>query len=74
MKVAVASHLRQDKTKHSIIAYILELLKLVLQSINSTLNYDNYLQIDCTALGTELALNYAKLFMDRFETQAIKLG
>ena len=43
--IAVASHLRKDRTKDPITPYILELLKLVLQSMNFTFNNDHYLQV-----------------------------
>ena len=79
--IAVASHLRKDRTKDPITPYILELLKLVLQSMNFessfndlsfTFNGDHYLQVGGTAMGTGMAPKYANLFMDRFETKALK--
>ena len=65
--IAVASHLRKYRTKDPITPYILELLKLVLQSMNFTFNDDHYLQVGGTAMGTGVAPNYANLFMDRFK-------
>ena len=70
--LAVAAHLRQDRTKDPITPYILQLLKLVLHSMNFTFNDQHYLQIGGTAMGTALAPNYANLFMDRFETKALE--
>ena len=69
--IAVASHLRKDRTKDPIAPYLLELLKLVLQSMNFTFNDEHYLQVGGTAMGTGVAPNYANLFMDRFETKAL---
>ena len=47
----------------------MELLKLVLQSMNFTFNDEHYLQVGGTAMGTGVAPNYANLFVDRFETK-----
>ena len=69
--LAVAVKLRQDRTKDPIAPYLLELLELVLQGTNLTFK-DQNLQIGETKLGTALAPNYANLFMDRFETQALE--
>ena len=66
--IAVASHLRKDRTKDPITPY---LLKLVLHSMNFTFNDEHYLQVGGTAMGTGVAPNYANLFMDRFETKAL---
>ena len=66
--LAVAEKLRNDHTKTPIATFILDLLKLVLHSMNFTFNGDHYLQTGGTAMGTSLAPNYANLFMDRFET------
>ena len=68
----MASHLKKDRTKDPITPYILELLTLVLQSMNFTFNDDHYLQVGGTAMGTGVAPNYANLFMDRFETKALE--
>ena len=70
--LAVAAQLRKDRTKDPITPYILQLLKLVLHSMNFTFNEEHYLQVGGTAMGTALAPNYANLFMDRFETNALK--
>ena len=70
--LAVAAHLRKDRTKDPISPYILQLLRLVLHSMNFTFNDQHFLQIGGTAMGTALAPNYANLFMDRFETRALK--
>ena len=70
--LAVAVHLRQDRTKDPISPYILQLLKLVLHSVNFTFNNHYFPQTGGTAMGTALAPNYANLFMDRFETRALK--
>ena len=67
--IAVASHIRRDRTKDPITPYLLELLKLVLQSMNFTFNDEHYLQVGGTAMGTGVAPNYANLFVDRFETK-----
>ena len=48
---------RKDRTKDPITPYILELLKLVLQSMNFTFNDDHYLQVGGTAIGTGVAPN-----------------
>ena len=69
--LAVATHLRRDKTKDPITPYILQLLELVLHSMNFTFNEDHYLQTGGTVMGTALAPNYANLFMDRFKTKAL---
>ena len=69
--LAVATHLRRDRTKDPITPYILQLLELVLHSMNFTFNEDHYLQTGGTAMETALAPNYANLFMDRFETKAL---
>ena len=69
--LAVAAHLRKDRTKDPITPYLLKLLELVLHSMNFTFNEDHYLQTGGTAMGTALAPNYANLFMDRFETKAL---
>ena len=69
--LAVAEKLRSDPTKTPITNFILDLLKLVLHSMNFTFNGDHYLQTCGTAMGTSLAPNYANLFMDRFETKAL---
>ena len=69
--MAVVAHLRKDRTKDPITPYILQLLKLVLHSMNFTFNDQHYLQIGGTAMGTGVAPNYANLFMDRFETNAL---
>ena len=69
--LAVAEKLRSDPTKTPITNFILDLLKLVLHSMNFTFNGDHYLQTGGTAMGTSLAPNYANLFMDRFETKAL---
>ena len=39
--------------------------------MNFTFNGDNYLQTGGTAMGTGVAPNYANLFMDRFEANAL---
>ena len=70
--LAVAAKLRQDPTKGPIANFILDLLKLVLHSMNFNFNGDHYLQTGGTAMGTSLAPNYANLFMDRFETKALE--
>ena len=70
--LAVAAQLRKDRTKGPITRYILQLLKLVLHSMNFIFNEEHYLQVGGTAMGTALAPNYANLFMDRFETNALK--
>ena len=69
--LAVAAKLRQDPTKGPITNFILDLLKLVLHSMNFTFNGDHYLQTGGTAMGTALAPNYTNLFMDRYETKAL---
>ena len=69
--LAVGEKLRNDPTKTPIANFILDLLKLVLHSMNFTFNGDHYLQTGGTAMGTSLAPNYANLFMDRFETKAL---
>ena len=70
--LAVAAHLRKDRTKDPITPDILQLLKLVLHSMNFTFNDQHYLQTGGTAMGTGVDPNYANLFMDRFETNALK--
>ena len=67
----VANKLRSDPTKTSITQFILDLLTLVLHNMNFEFNGEHYLQIGGTAMGTSLAPNYAKLFMDRFKTRAL---
>ena len=68
--VAVAEKLRSDTSKTPIVNVILDLLKLVLHSMNFTFNGDHYLQAGGMAMGTSVAPNYANLFMDKFETKA----
>ena len=70
--LAIAAQLRKDRTKDKFTPYILQLLKLVLHSMNFTFNEEHYLQVGGTVMGTALAPNYANLFMDRFETGALK--
>ena len=70
--VAVADKLRSDPKKQGIAKYILDLLKLVLHNMYFQFNGDHYIQIGGTAMGTALAPNYANLFMDKFETKALK--
>ena len=69
--LAVAAKLRQDPSKGPIANFILDLLKLILHSMNFTFNGDHYLQTGGTAMGTSLAPNYANLFMDRFDTKTL---
>ena len=69
--LAVAAHLRQDRTKDPIIPFLLKLLELVLHRMNFEFNENHYLQVGGTAMGTAVAPNYANLFMDRFETKAL---
>ena len=64
--LAVAAQLRRNRTKDPITPYILQVLKLVLHTMNFTFNEEHYLQVGGTAMGTALAPNYANLFMDRF--------
>ena len=54
--LAVAAHLRQDRTKDPISPYVLQLLRLVLHSMNFTFNDQHFLQTGGTAMGTALAL------------------
>ena len=61
--MAVAAHLRRNRTKDPITPYILPLLKLVLQSMNCTFNDDHYLTIGAAAMGTSVVPDYANLFM-----------
>ena len=42
--------------------------------MNFNFNGDHYLQTGGRAMGTATAPNYANLFMDRFETKALKTG
>ena len=67
----MAEKLRSDPSKTPIVNFILNLLKLVLHSMNFTFNGDRYLQTGSKAMGTSVALNYTNLFMDRFETKAL---
>ena len=69
--LAVAAHLRRDRTKDPITPYLLNLLALVLHSTNFMFNDQNYLQTGGTAMGTALAPNYANMFKDRFETKTL---
>ena len=59
--LAVAEKLRNDHTKTPMATFILDLLKLVLHSMNFTFDGDHYLQTGGTAMGTSLAPNYANL-------------
>ena len=47
--LAVAAHLRQDRTKDPIIPFLLKLLELVLHTMNFTFIDDYYLQVGGTA-------------------------
>ena len=69
--LAVADHLRTDRSKDDIGPFLLKLLKLVLHSMNFRFNKHHYLQVGGTAMGTGAAPNYANLSMDRFETKAL---
>ena len=69
--LAVAEKLRGDPSKTPIAKCILDLLKLVLHNMNFEFNGEHFLQTGGTAMGTSLALNYANLFMDRFESKAL---
>ena len=40
--------------------------------MNFTFNEEHYQQVGGTSMGTALAPNYVNLFMDRFETNALK--
>ena len=69
---AVKEKLSEDPTKGPIAPFIIELLRLVLTNMNFQFNNEHFLQVGGTAMGTALAPNYANLFMDRFETKALK--
>ena len=69
--LAVVEKIRSDPSKTPIANFILDLLKLVLHSMNFTFHGDHYLQTGGTAMDTSVAPNYANLFMDRFETEAL---
>ena len=56
--LAVTEQLNRDPTKNPIAKFILELLTLVLNNMNSGLNGDHYLQTGGTVMGTALAPNY----------------
>ena len=56
-------------TKGPIATYILDLLNLILHNMYFEFNDEFFLQIGGTAMGTELAPNYANLFMDMFENK-----
>ena len=71
--MAVANKLRTDPNKTGISSYLLDLLKLVLHNMYFEFNGEHFLQIGGTAMGTALAPNYANLFMDNFETKALKI-
>ena len=58
-------------TKGPIATYILDLLNLILHNMYFEFNDEFFLQIGGTAMGTELAPNYANLFMDMFENKAL---
>ena len=44
---------------------------MILTMNNFTFNDKNYLQIHGTAMGTRMAPSYAKLFLAKFETDAL---
>ena len=69
--LAVADHIRGDPEKRKIGPHLLKLLQLVLHSMNFTFNGDHCVQTGGTTMDMALALNYANLFMDRFETKAL---
>ena len=46
---------------------LIKMLELVLNCNNFTFTNENYLQINCTAMGTQVAPTYANLFMDSIE-------
>ena len=48
-----------------------DLIRMILTMNNFTFNDKNYLQIHGTAMGTRMAPSYAKLFLAKFETDAI---
>ena len=70
--VAVADKLRTDPKKQNIAKYRLDLLKLVLHNMYFEFNGEHYIQVGGTAMGTALAPNHANIFMDKFETKALK--
>ena len=67
--LAMADKLRSEPSNTPIAQFILDLLKLVLHSVNFEFNGEHYLQIGGTAMGTSLAPNNANIFMERFETR-----
>ena len=50
---------------------IIKLLEMVLTMNNFQFNYQNYLQINGTAMGTRVAPTYANIFMSEFETKHV---
>ena len=70
--LAVADHLRKGHEKQKIGPHLLKLLELVLHSKNFNFNGDHKLQTDRTAMDTATTPSYVNLFMDRFETNALK--
>ena len=72
--LALAEHLRKDDEKQKIGPHLLKLLELVLHSVNFNFNGGHYLQTGGTAMGTATAPTHGNLFMDRFETKALKVG
>ena len=72
--LVVAEHHRKDPEKLKIgphLLKLLELMELVLHSMNFNFNGDHYLQTGGTAMRTSAAPNYANIFMHRFETRAL---
>ena len=70
--MAVAEKLRRDPSKSLSANFILDLLKLVLHSMNFEFNGEHFLQTGGTAMGTALAPNFANLFIERFDARAIE--
>ena len=50
---------------------VVRMLELVLKCNNFMFNNDHYLQINGTAMGTQVAPTYANLFMDSLEEKFI---
>ena len=70
--LAVADWFRQDHSMDHIAGPLLELLRLILHNTNFCVNDEHYLQVGGTSMGTPCAPSFANLFLDKFETKALK--
>ena len=64
--------LEKDNVNKDLPKSLIELLDLVLHNTNFEFNGENFLQVGGTSMGTPCAPSFANLFLDDFETKALK--